>query len=177
MIDPVAELDVIWRHDRMHAVVPIDRDRLFAVLALGCAAIVMVSVTGGLVTGVVLCFLPFVYRDRRRVEITIDQRHVTVERWALGRPTRLRLPLHGLQISNGEADDRLQLASGDAVIVLRWGGSSDALRWLTAQIRHARSFAAPLETPTPPPPELSRLRRAGSGGPVAGEDHFGDEKH
>jgi len=176
VIDPCAELDVTWLHDRLHAVLPVDRDRALPVLALvSCIAILTMSVTGGLLPGIVLGILPLAFRDRRRVEITIDPQHVMVERWVLGRPIRVRFPLHGLELSTGDADDRLRLAGAGAVVALRWGGSPESLQWLADQIRQARSMASPVEKPAPPPSELSRLRRAGSARPLSGEDHLGDQ--
>ena len=176
MIDPAAELDVTWLHDRLHAVLPVDRDRALPVLTLvSCIVILTMSVTGGLLPGIVLGILPLAFRDRRRAEITIDPHHVVVERWVLGRPIRTRLPVHGLEIATGEADDRLRLAGAGEVVTVRWGGSSEALHWLVDRIRHARSVAVPVEAPPPPPSELSRLRRVGSGGPLSREDHFRDE--
>ncbi len=176
MIDPSDELEVTWLHDRLHAVLPIDRDRALPILALAsCIVFLTISVTGGLLPGLFLGVLPLAFRDRRRVEITIDPRHVTVERWVLGRPIRVRLPLHGLDISTSDADDRLRLAGADAVVAHRWGGSPESLRWLADQIRSARAAASAVEQPLPPPPELSRLRRVGSGRPLSEEDHLRDE--
>jgi hypothetical protein len=178
MIDPVAELDVTWLHDRMHAVLPVDRERDLPIFSLmSTVAIVAVSVKGGVLVGLVLLLLPLVFRERRRVDITVDARHVTLRRWFLSRPIDTRFALQSVDVSIGEHNERFRLSGPEGNVAYQWCGSPTALHWVADQIQvaRARAIESPIEDPPAPPPELQTLRRAGSGGPVAREDHLRDQ--
>ena len=176
MIDPAAELDVTWLHDRMHAVLPVDRERDLPILALmSSVALLLVSVNGGVFPAIVLLILPVMFRDRRRVDITVDARHVTVRRRFLSRPIETRFALHSLDVSIGEHNERLRLEGPEGNVSFHWRGSPTSLHWISDQIERARAIASPIEDPPPPPRELQKLRRAGLAVPLAGEDHLRDE--